>query len=242
MRSHILIADDDVLTSKLLAFLLEDADYSVSIVTDLRLVQRTLGESAVHLLLLASSLPHVDALALCGQLRYIHAQLPIIVLSEQSSVMDRVRAFHQGADDVVAKPFDPTELLARVQAVLRRYQRSERNAYGTTIKVGGSCLDLSEMEFTAGQGPAVPLTPTEMKLLETLMRNANGVLSRTALIERAWGYNYEGLDNRVDVYIRRLRRKIEVDPDAPQYIQTVRGVGYVFRDGDRGTQGAQGAA
>jgi two-component system response regulator RegX3 len=101
------------------------------------------------------------------------------------------------------------------------------------VEVGDTALDVGQLQFTALGRRSALLTPTEMKILECLMRNANAVISRETLIERTWGYDYEGGSNRVDVYIRRLRKKIEEVPDDPLFIHTVRGLGYVYRDARR---------
>ncbi len=229
MDAHILIVEDDPFVSKMLAFLLTDSGYRTSALADPRQVADFLQETAVDLLLLDVMLPHIDGLALCTALRRAHPDIPVIFLSARGMVGDKVDGFGHGADDYIAKPFEPTELLSRVQAVLRRYRHAERNVHGTRITVGSTALDVGALRFSAPGRPPVTLTPTEMKVLECLMRNANAVIARATLDERVWGYDSEESSNWVEVTIRRLRKKIEADPDDPTFIQTVRGLGYRFR-------------
>ncbi len=231
MSSRLLLLDPDPLSAKLLAFLLGDAGYQTTPLADPRQVDDFLTENAVDLILLDVLLPYIDGLSLCTTLRREHPDIPIIFLSARSMVADRVAGLQAGADDYLAKPFEPTEVLARVQTVLRRYRRAERHCFGTLIRAGDTALDLSTLQFTASTRRSVLLTPTEMKLLECLMRNAGAVVARETLIERTWGYDFDGESNRVEVYIRRLRQKIEVDPGTPVYLHTVRGMGYRFRTG-----------
>lgn len=230
MQPQILIVDDDLLVCKMLSFLLADSGYDPIVVNDPRTVDATLEQHAIDLILLDVKLPFIDGFAMCTALRRRHSQIPIIFLTARVEQTDKLQGFDQGADDYVSKPFEPNELLARIQAVLRRYQRSESNRFGSIIKAGVTSLNLGELEFIDPTRKPILLTPTEMKLLECLMRNADLVVSRELLIERTWGYDYDGGNNRVDVYIRRLRRKIEVNPFEPQFIHTVRGTGYVYRE------------
>jgi two-component system response regulator RegX3 len=227
MNTHILIVEDDPFLTRLLTFLLADGGYETATLADPRKVEDFLAKNAVDLILLDVMLPHIDGFALCTALRRKHGAIPIIFLSARGEVRDKVDGFDHGADDYISKPFEPTEVLARIEAVLRRYRRSKRDA-GTVVKVGDAALDVGQLLFTAPAHPSALLTPTEMKILECLMRNANAVISRETLITRTWGYDDTGIGNRVDVYIRRLRKKIEADADAPTFIHTVRGVGYVF--------------
>jgi two-component system response regulator RegX3 len=233
MSSHILLVDDDVAIGRLLTFLLADAGYAISTLTDPRAVGEYVGRNAVDLLLLDIMMPHMDGYALATELRRAHPEIPIIFLSARAQVSDKVDAFHRGADDYIAKPFEPTELLARVQAVLRRYHRADRNVHGSLIKVGTACLDLGELQFSAPERPPALLTPTEMKIVECLMRNANAVITRESLVERTWDFDSDDFGNRVDVYIRRLRAKIEPNPSDPRFIHTVRGMGYMYREETR---------
>ncbi|MHB8645335.1 MAG: response regulator transcription factor [Thermomicrobiales bacterium] len=233
MNTHILLVDDDPLVGKLLTFLLDDAGYAITVLADPRQASEFLRDTPADLVLLDIMLPHQDGYAVAMEIRHAHPEIPVVFLTARAQVSDKVEGFAHGADDYIAKPFEPTELLARIQAVLRRYHRAERNVYGSVIKVGDACLDLGELEFAAPDQRSVGLTPTEMKILECLMRNANAVITREALIERTWGYDGDGFGNRVDVYIRRVRAKIERDPGDPLFIHTVRGVGYLFRAGKR---------
>lgn len=229
MKTHILIVDEDPLHCKLLSFLLTDAGHEASILGDQRGIDPFLREHAVDLILLGVMLPSVNGFTMCAQLRQAHSDTPIILLSERCTTTDLVRGFNQGADDYVTKPYEAAELLARVQAVLRRYRRVERNHFGALVKVGKTSLDLGRLSFTASSGRAVVITPTEMRILECLMRNANAVIPREKLIEQTWGYDSENADNRIDVHIRRLRHKIEAHPKDRRLIRTVRGVGYAFQ-------------
>lgn len=233
MNTHILFVDDDPLVGKLLTFLLDDAGYILTALADPRGASDFLRNNPVDLVLLDVMLPHADGYAVAEELRRTHPDIPIIFLSARTKVDDKVEGFEHGADDYVAKPFEPTELLARIRAVLHRYRRADRNVYGSAIKVGEASLDLGELQFSAPGHAPVPLTPTEMKILECLMRNANAVISRETLIERIWGFNCDDFGNRVDVYIRRVRAKIEEDPSNPAFIQTIRGLGYTFREAKR---------
>jgi DNA-binding response OmpR family regulator len=180
---------------------------------------------------MAVSLPYQDGFSLCAQVKRQHPDTPIILVGARGTTADLVKGFGQGADDFITRPYEAAELLARVQAVLRRYRRAERNLYGVLVKVGGTSLDLGRLTFTTPSGQAVLVTPTEMRLLECLMRNAHAVIPRERLIEQTWGYDGEGGDNRVDVYIRRLRHKIEAHPKDRDLIRTVRGIGYIY-EGD----------
>jgi len=237
MRTHILMVDNDPMTNKMLTFLLNDHAYQTTTLSDPRQVRDFLCERVVDLILLDVALPHFDGFTLCTHLRREHPNVPVIFLSRRSLVSDIVDGFDHGGDDFVAKPFDPTELLARIQAVLRRYRRTERDVFETIIKVGEIRLNLGDMQVDVPHRDSILLTPTEMKILECLMRNANAIVSREALIERTWGYDFEGTTNRVEVYIGRLRKKIEADPDKPTLIRTVRGIGYVFRSDQSAVEG-----
>ena len=227
-QTHILVVDDDPLHTKLLTFLLEQHGYAATVRDDPRAVPETLRTQPADLVLSEVALPYQDGFSLCAQLKRAHADLPVVFLSTRRETRDLVRGFEQGADDYIARPYEPAELLARVQAVLRRYSRLERHRYGVQVKVGGTSLDLGRLTFTTAAGQAVLMTPTEMRILECLMRNAHAVITRETLIEQTWGYDSESADNRVDVYIRRLRHKIEADPKARELIRTIRGVGYVY--------------
>jgi DNA-binding response OmpR family regulator len=154
---------------------------------------------------------------------------PIVFLATQIDISAKLAAFEAGADDYILEPVAPQELLARVQAVARRYAQEDHQPMGTILRAGDAELSVADLTLRiAGRAP-VRLTPTEMRILECLMRNAGLAVNRETLIERVWGYDFFGVSNRVDVYIRRLRHKIERDPAVPEFLHTVRGVGYNFR-------------
>lgn len=226
---HILIVDDDPLTTKVVRFLLEDEGYTTTILHRGGAVVETVTSQETDLVILDVNLPDSDGFTLTKLLRAHRYYGPIILLSGRSAVSDKVEGFQHGADDYITKPYEPLELLARIEAVIRRTNQTDQQPLGRVLRVDDAELSLGELTYRSSAVEPVTLTPTEMKVLEVLMRNSWLVISRDTLIERVWGYDFVGDTNRVDVYIRRVRRKIEPDPRRPAYLHTVRGVGYVFR-------------
>lgn len=230
MDGHILIVDDDPQHANLLAFLLADAGHRPATLADPRAIAAFLRDHAVDLVLLGAAPTADPGFEVCARLRADHPDTPIVLLAGRGTAADVVRGLNQGADDCIVKPYEVAELLARVAAVLRRYRHLERGDAGTLVRAGGASLDLGRLSFSADpSGPPVVVTPTEMRLLECLMRSPNTVVPREKLIWETWGYESDNADNRIDVHIRRLRRKIGAHPKGRDLILTVRGVGYAFR-------------
>ena len=170
-------------------------------------------------------LPKRDGLGLIEDLRRRNVALPVVILSAKSSLDDRVKGLQQGGDDYLTKPFAFAELLARVEALIRR---SSRAVEPTRLTVGDLTLDLLTHQATRAGGQ-IQLQAREFSLLEYLMRHAGRVLSKTMLLEHVWGYDFDPQTNIVDVLVCRLRNKVERDSSA-RVIHTVRGVGYVLKD------------
>ena len=172
-------------------------------------------------------LPELDGTDVCRLLR-AESRVPIIMLTARATDEDKLLGLDIGADDYLTKPFNPRELVARVRAVLRRtWPEEEPNA---DLNFGQLNISLLRREVVA-HGQAVALTPTEFRLLETLAREPGRAFSRSELLDRAFGFDYDGIERTVDVHIMNLRRKIESQPGAPRYIMTVPGFGYRF-EGD----------
>jgi DNA-binding response OmpR family regulator len=208
---------------------LADEDYQVETVrTGAEAIAQVRGQ-ATALVLLEKRLPDVDGFTLLGELRARRYTGPVMFVSSVSQVEVIAAAFHHGADDYLVKPFEPSELLARITAIIRRRYDRNQQALGSILRVGDAELDMRTLTYRSDVTPPTLLTPTESRLLECLMRNVQIVISRETLIERVWGYDFAGETNRVDVYIRRLRAKIEGSRNGRRYLHTVRGVGYVFR-------------
>ena len=226
-RMRILVVDDDPPSVKLTAFLLREEGYEVLAATNgpdaLRLVEREKPD----LILLDVMMPGKDGFETLREVRARQA-IPVIFLSAKGETTDRVAGLELGADDYLAKPFEPAELLARVKAVLRR---TEAYAFGDPadrIEASGIRLDPVSNRAELPQGRTVELTPIECRLLHCLMRNAGRILTHDQVLNSVWGTTYGGYPNQIAVYVRRLRTKIEVDPDHPRHLMTVRGIGYRF--------------
>lgn len=232
MGARIVIVEDDVFTARVIDFVLHSEGYDVTVVHSGRETFPEVIGRETDLILLDVNLPDFKGFAVCSELRARRYRGPIIFLTGERDISSKLEAFHVGADDYLVKPYEPSELLARVDSVIRRYKSNDQQALGAVVRVGDAELSISNLTYSSAIVPATILAPTEMRLLECLMRNSGIVFSRETLIERAWGCDYLGDTNRVDVYIRRLRRKIEPDPSAPRYLHTVRGLGYVFRPDD----------
>ena len=230
---RILVVDDDPPSVKMTAFLLREEGYEVITAdngcTALEMVQ----SESPDLIILDVMLPHIDGLELTRRIRQT-MDVPIIMLSAKGETADKVVGLEVGADDYLGKPFEPSELLARVKAVLRRSEIFAYDDMQSRIAVGNLRLDPVGNKVIRSDGSEIELTPIEFRLLHVLMRNAGRVLSHDYLLSNAWGYDYEGYSNQIAVYIRRLRTKIEPNPASPQYLRTVRGIGYKFEEPSNG--------
>ncbi len=224
---RILIVDDDRPSLKMTAFLLREEGYNVFTADNGRDALRMIDEKTPDLLILDVMMPGMDGWEVTRQLRRT-TNLPIIILSAKGETTDRVFGLDLGADDYLAKPFEPSELLARVRAVLRRAEAFTFGETQTQLSVEGFRLDPVNNVVTMPGNRTVELTPIEFRLLHYLARNNGRVLTHEQLLSTVWGYDYEGYSNQVAVYIRRLRSKLEPNPNEPRHILTARGVGYRF--------------
>jgi two-component system OmpR family response regulator len=232
---HVLVVDDDREIRDLLARFLVRHGLRVSTAADGRAMHAQLRDGAVDLVVLDLMLPGDDGLALCRELRARPGSIPVIMLTAMGEEADRIVGLEMGADDYVAKPFNPRELLARIRAVLRRASdvaSRGASADGASIhRFAGFEFDLTRRELRASDGALVPLTGGEFALLSVLVVRPGRVLSRDQLLDLARGRDAQPFDRSIDVQVSRLRRKIEQDPSSPVLIKTVRGGGYVFAGG-----------
>jgi two-component system OmpR family response regulator len=219
---RVLVVEDDAKIASFLVRGLKQAGYAVDHATDgdtgLALGHSTDYDAAV----VDVMLPHLDGLSLVKRLRAARRPVPILFLSAKSSVEDRIKGLQAGGDDYLTKPFAFSELLARVQALIRRATSSPET---TRLVAGDVTLDLVTREVTCA-GAAVDLQPREFSLLAFLLRHAGRPVSKTMILEHVWDYSFDPQTNVVDVVMSRLRAKI--DPDHKR-IETTRGVGYTFR-------------
>ena len=223
----ILVVDDEALLVKGIRFNLQNEGYDVITGYDgleaLRLVQ----DDRPDLVILDVMMPNMDGLTACGKIREF-SDIPIILLTAKTDDMDKLMGFDHGADDYITKPFNILELKARIRALLRRSGTSEKKAPDNTLSVGTISLDL-DARNAYRNGVMVDLTAKEFDVIEFLMRNANRVYSREALLDTIWAYEYRSDIRTVDVHIRRLREKLEENPAEPKHILTKWGVGYYFK-------------
>jgi two-component system, OmpR family, response regulator len=229
-RPHLLIVDDDREIRGLLAQYLEKHDFRTTAVADGREMHRVLDRSHVDLLVLDVMLPGEDGLSLCRELRS-RSQLPIIMLTARGEDVDRIVGLELGADDYVAKPFNPRELLVRIKAILRRSQHAPRDPSPESVRgfsFGGWRLDTISRTLTDAGGKQVALSGAEYRLLAVLLQAGNRVLTRAQLTELLRGRDADPFDRSIDVRVSRLRQILGDDARAPQIIKTVYGEGYVI--------------
>ena len=233
VMKKILLVDDDPELRQLLATYLGRHGFDTLLLPDTRQLDAYLERFEPHLLVLDLMLPGEDGLAACRRLRARGETRPIIMLTARDEPVDRVIGLEMGADDYVGKPFDPRELVARIEAVLRRGGQGGQAAAAAPDPRGGVfcfgdwSLDRGTRQLTRG-GESVALTSGEFALLNALVSNASRPMKRERLLELTRGDESESFDRAIDVQIHRLRRLIEADPAHPRYLQTVWGVGYVF--------------
>jgi two-component system phosphate regulon response regulator OmpR len=239
-KAKILVVDDDARLRDLLNRYLSEQGYNVRTVADATEMNRHLARERYDLMVLDLMLPGEDGLSICRRLRGGEESMPIIMLTAKGDEVDRIVGLEVGADDYLAKPFNPRELVARIQAVLRRRPApSPPGAPAATAQVvefGAFRLDLATRSLTR-DGEDVPLTTGEFALLKVLAQNPRVPLSRDKLMELARGREFGAFDRSIDVQVSRLRKLIEPDPAKPTYIQTMWGFGYVFiPDGKTGVK------
>jgi len=243
LARKILLVDDENTLLETMAYNLEQSGYQVITAADGYSALEAARKEEPDLVILDIMLPGIDGLEVCRQLRREHntATIPILMLTAKGEEIDKVVGLEVGADDYVTKPFGRRELLARVRALLRRAEYppahsgeygqdnvSEHRAPARELVAGPLRIDLAGRRVNC-RGHELELQPKQFELLTYLIRNLGTVLTRDQLLHNVWGYDYVGDTRTVDVHIRWLREKIEEDPANPKLIQTVRGVGYVFR-------------
>ena len=226
----ILIVDDDPGLSSLLERFFTSKGYRARAVPNVEQMDRLLAREVFHLVVLDLMLPGEDGLSACRRMRAGNNQVPIIMLTAKGDELSRIKGLELGADDYLAKPFNPDELMARVKAVLRRQSAPVPGAPGSedeSVSFGDYELSLATRELKRGDEVHM-LTTGEFAVLKALVMNARQPLTRDKLMNLARGREWDALERSIDVQISRLRRMIEPDPSKPRYIQTVWGVGYVF--------------
>ncbi len=228
----ILLIDDDPELRQLLAAYLGRHGFDILLLPDTRQLDAFLERYQPQLLILDLMLPGEDGLAACRRLRARGEARPVIMLTARDEPVDRVIGLEMGADDYLGKPFDPRELVARIEAVLRRGSRPSTapDPHGGIVRFGEWLFDRSTRQL-AKNGCPVALTSGEFALLNVLITHANQAMRRERLIELTRGEESDSFDRAIDVQVHRLRRLIESDPAQPRYLQTVWGVGYVFVPG-----------
>jgi two-component system phosphate regulon response regulator OmpR len=235
--SRLLVVDDDPRLRDLLRRYLTDNGFNVYVAENAQAMNKLWLRERFDLLILDLMMPGEDGLSVLRRLRGSNDPTPIIMLTAKGEDVDRIVGLEMGADDYLAKPFNPRELLARINAVLRRKAAEEVPGAPTQedkhVIFGEFALDLGTRSLTKA-GEPVPLTTGEFAVLKVFARFPRVPLSREKLMELARGREYEAFDRSLDVQISRLRKLIEPDPSKPKYIQTVWGLGYVFIPDGRG--------
>ncbi len=231
MNRTILVVDDDRKIVDLVSLYLKRDGYNVLTAYDGQEALEVARRKQPALIVLDLLLPELDGADVCRLLR-AESQVPIIMLTARSTDNDKLNGLDLGADDYMTKPFNPRELMARIRAVLRRALPAEEPV--ADLVFGDLTVSFLRHEVLLREQP-VTLTPTEFRLLETLAREPGRAFSRADLLDRIFGYDYEGVERTIDVHVMNLRRKIEPAPSQPRYIGTVPSVGYRFegRAGER---------
>ena len=230
--AKILLVEDEAVLRETIAYNLKAAGHEVQAVEDGEAAIRSVQEDSLELVLLDIMLPEIDGFEVCRQIRRT-SSVPILILTARDDEIDRVVGLEIGADDYLNKPFSMRELMARVKALLRRRDLlhdelvSSQPAEDDVIRAGGLEIDLGAHRVTVG-GTEVSLKPREWDLLVFLARHAGQVFSNDQILQNVWGEDFFGDSRTVAVHVHGLREKLEIEPDARRYIETVRGVGYRF--------------
>lgn len=224
MPQQILVVEDELFTRRLLQDLLQKEGFVVTTAGTIAEALAEVNRRSYDLILLDLLMPDGDGLDACKRIRQRH-RMPIVILSTKRLLEDRVAGLETGADDYIAKPFEPAELVARVRAQLRRAKELSSDSFAERIHAGSLLID-PEAQDAFVDGRAAGLTQKEFQLLHLLATRAGKAVSRDFLLEQLWGEDELNSDKNVAVYIRRIRQKIERNPDEPEFLLTVRGFGY----------------
>jgi len=227
----VLVVDDDRSIREMLSDYLSSQGFKVVLAEDGAAMRAAIEAAAPDLVLLDLKLPHEDGLSLARYLRE-HYDVGIIMVTGAGGLVDRIVGLEVGADDYVAKPFEPRELLARIKSVLRRMQArpalpSDREST-RSVSIGQCRLDLASHQLFDRDGAEIPITTMEFDLLKVFAENPGKALSRDRILTLTRNREWDPYDRSIDIRVARLRRKVEADPDNPRVIRTVRGVGYMF--------------
>lgn len=226
--AKILVVDDEKVLVKGIKFNLENEGYEVEVGYDGEQAVELARNGSFDLVILDLMMPKIDGLQACMRIREF-SNVPVIMLTARSEDTDKIIGFECGADDYITKPFNILELKARIRAMLRRTGTAHQKERSAKLRQGHIVLDADERSAFR-DGTPVDLTAKEFDLMELLMRNPGRVYSRENLLNIVWGYEYAGEYRTVDVHVRRLREKLELDPANPEYILTKWGVGYYLKN------------
>jgi two-component system alkaline phosphatase synthesis response regulator PhoP len=226
-KKKILLVDDEATIVQSLRYNLERSGYAVTAAGDGRSAVALVASEQPDLVILDIMLPLLDGIEACKEIRKT-SSVPIIMLTAKDQEFDKVLALELGADDYVTKPFSLGEIIARVKARLRRSE-VDLEQRDESITIGEITIDRSRQRLLV-RGLTVALAPKEFRLLHVLMENRGRIVTRQMLLEKVWGYDFEGEHQTISVHVRWLREKIEIDPNNPRHIITVRSRGYMFRE------------
>jgi len=220
MASRILVVDDDTALAEMIGIVLRTEGFEPSFCADGAAAVEAWRQERPELVLLDLMLPGMDGIEVCTRIR-AESGVPIIMLTARTDTADVVRGLESGADDYIVKPFNPKELVARIRTRLR----PASTAPAEVLRIGDLSVDVAAHEVRRGD-EVIALTPLEFELLVALASKPPQGVSREALLEQVWGYHYKADTRLVNVHVQRLRAKVEIDPDNPRIVMTVRGVGY----------------
>lgn len=228
MKQSVLVVDDEVSIVTLLTFNLNKAGFLTDVAYDGKEAIKKSMQNRYDMIILDVMLPEISGMDVCKKLRKSRIETPIIMLTAKGEESDKISGLELGADDYLTKPFSPKEIIARINAVLRRAKRTSANNR-LTLKIGD--LTLNAARYTAELNEKiVTFTKREFELLFYFAAHLNDVLSRDTLLKEVWGYDFAGDTRIVDVHVSRLREKIEPNVRNPDYIKTIRGLGYKMED------------
>ncbi|WP_018155358.1 MtrAB system response regulator MtrA [Demetria terragena] len=220
MKGRVLVVDDDPALSEMLGIILHNEGLEVANCADGAAAVQAFRDSKPDVVLLDVMLPGIDGVEVCRRIR-VESVTPIIMLTARTDTVDVVLGLESGADDYISKPFKPQELVARVRARLRRGDEPDPER----LTIADLSIDVAGHSVTR-DGKQISLTPLEFDLLVALARKPWQVFTREVLLEQVWGYRHAGDTRLVNVHVQRLRSKVEIDPEHPEVVLTVRGVGY----------------